>query len=71
MGVVHGLDDNHDDDHIIADADDDDDDADVPSIEVDTAPHCVDNTEKGSGNSLVAAGEQEDIWAFIDFDACM
>jgi len=38
---------------------------------VDTVPHCVDSTEKGPGGSLVGAGEHEDIWAFINFDACM
>ncbi|KAG6372949.1 hypothetical protein JVT61DRAFT_6990 [Boletus reticuloceps] len=44
--------------------------ADMPA-EVDTVPHCVDSTEKGSEDSLVAAGEHKDIWSFINFDACM
>ena len=74
------------DNHIIADTDDDAavplsaviqdefglDDADIPA-EVDTTPHCIDSTvtEKGPDNSLVAVGEYEDIWAFINFDECM
>ena len=86
MEVVHGLEDSEDlaDDHIIADTDDDVtvplstviwdafglDDADIPA-KVDTTPHCVDSTEKGPDNSLVAAGEYEDIWAFINFNECM
>jgi hypothetical protein len=85
MKVVHGLDDDQvSDDHIIADADDDVavplsaviqdafglDAANIPA-EVDTAAHCVDSTEKGLDDSLMAAGEYEDIWAFINFDECM
>lgn len=64
-----------------------DDDADVPSsavirdalgldvaempAEVDSVSLCVESTEKGPSNSLVAAGEYEDIWAFINFDECL
>lgn len=60
------------------------DDADVPSsvviqdafnlskvdipIDVDVVPHCIRNVERGPDNSLVAAGESEDIWAFFSFD---
>jgi hypothetical protein len=71
-------------DHITADADDD---ADVQSsvvirdtlgfdmaeipAEVDNVSLCVTSTEKGPSNSLVAVGEYEDIWAFINFDKCL
>ena len=81
IGVVHGLDD------FELDCDDVDDDADVPSsavihdalgldvaqipAEVDSVPLCVQSTEKGPNDSLVAAGEYEDIWAFINFDECL
>ncbi|KIK78047.1 hypothetical protein PAXRUDRAFT_17101 [Paxillus rubicundulus Ve08.2h10] len=81
MGVVYGLDDSESD-YVTADADDD---ADVPSsavicdalgvaqipAEVDSVPLCLGSTEKGPDNSLVAAEEYEDIWAFINFDACL
>ncbi|KAG8215060.1 hypothetical protein J3R82DRAFT_8479, partial [Butyriboletus roseoflavus] len=79
MGVVHGLNNS-------VDCDDDDDDADVPSsavihdalgldvaqipAEVDSAPLCVQSTVKGPNNSLEAAGEYKDIWAFISFNEC-
>ncbi|KIK74376.1 hypothetical protein PAXRUDRAFT_19942 [Paxillus rubicundulus Ve08.2h10] len=79
MGVVYGLNDSESD-YVTADADDD---ADVPlsavirdalgvaqiPAEVDSVPLCVGSTEKGPHISLVAAGEYEDIWAFINFDA--
>ncbi|KAF9225890.1 hypothetical protein BS17DRAFT_765634 [Gyrodon lividus] len=77
-GVVYGLDDSELD-YVIADADDDDDVplsavihdalgvAQVPA-KVDGVPLCVRSMEKGPGNLLVAAGEYEDIWAFINFD---
>ncbi|KAG8221665.1 hypothetical protein J3R82DRAFT_1949, partial [Butyriboletus roseoflavus] len=70
-------------DYVTVDADDD---ADVPSsavihdalglavaempAAVDSVLHCIGSTEKGPSNSLVAAGEYEDIWAFINFDEC-
>ncbi|KIK75307.1 hypothetical protein PAXRUDRAFT_19110 [Paxillus rubicundulus Ve08.2h10] len=36
-----------------------------------SVPLCVGSMEKGPSNSLVAAGEHEDICAFIHFDACL
>jgi len=72
-------------DYVTTDADDDD--ADVPSsavihdalgldvaqipAEVDSVPFCIESTEKGPTNSLVATGEHEDMWAFINFDECL
>jgi hypothetical protein len=71
-------------DHITADADDDADVrssvvirdalgldmAEIPA-EVDSVSLCVTSTEKGPNNSLVAAGEYGEIWAFINFDECL
>ena len=37
--------------------------------DVDTISHCVESTEKGPDDTLVAAGEEEDIWAYINFDS--
>ena len=61
-----------------------DDNADVPSsavihdafnlqnveipATVDTISHCVDHSEKGPDDTLVAAGDDEDIWCYINFD---
>lgn len=37
--------------------------------DVDMISHCVESTEKGPDEILVAAGEDEDIWAYINFDS--
>ena len=77
-GVVHGVEDVQLDD--AADTDDDTDvllsavieDAlglqNIPS-DVNMTSHCVEYSEKGVNNILVAAGDDEDIWAFINFDS--
>ncbi|KAF8433092.1 hypothetical protein L210DRAFT_3649967 [Boletus edulis BED1] len=86
MKVVHGLDEDLSEDHIVADSDDDVavplsiviqdtfglDAANIPA-EVDTTAHCVDSdsTEKGLDDSLMAAGKYEEIWAFVNIDECM
>lgn len=75
------------DDIVAGLADNDNNDTNVPSsaviqatlgfnvadvlAEVNMAIHCVDSMEKGPGDLLVAAGKHEDIWSFINFDACM
>ena len=80
--VVHELKDNQQNDNA-----DVEDDADVPSsaviqvalgldvaeksTEIDTVLHCIDSTEWGLEDSLVTASEDEDIWAYINFNACM
>ncbi|KAG6373162.1 hypothetical protein JVT61DRAFT_6779 [Boletus reticuloceps] len=78
-GVVHGsLEEVHID---TADADDDVDvpssamirdtfglqDADIPT-DVNVIAHCVESSEKGTDNSLVATDDNKDIWAFINWD---
>jgi hypothetical protein len=35
---------------------------------VDTSLHCVAMAEKGADDGLVATGDEEDIWAYINFD---
>ena len=79
IGVVHGgLEEAHTD---TADADDDADvpssavicdtfgfqDADIPA-DINVIAHCVESSEKGTDNGLVAADDNEDIWAFINWD---
>ena len=41
--------------------------AEIP-VTVDTISHCVDHSEKGPDDMLVAAGDDEDIWRYINFD---
>ena len=83
--MVHRLDEGSlANDHIIADANDDVaiplsaviqdalgfNIANIPA-KVDTGTtHCVDSMEK-LNDSLMAAGDYKDIWAFINFDECM
>lgn len=38
---------------------------------VDQAVHCVENADADPDNALEAAGEHEDIWALISFDALL
>ena len=78
MGVVLGV------EEVQLDSAEADDDANVPlsaviqdalgldidnPADVDTISHCVESTEKGPDDTLVAAGEDEDIWAYINFDS--
>ena len=77
-GIVHGAEDIQ-----LDDTADTDNDADVPlsavikdalglqniPADVNTISHCVEYSEKGVNNILVAAGDDKDIWAFINFDS--
>ncbi|KIK80670.1 hypothetical protein PAXRUDRAFT_15653 [Paxillus rubicundulus Ve08.2h10] len=79
MGIVHGVkqvqlntaeaDDDADvpSSAVIQDALGLDVQVDIP-VDIDVISHCVESTEKGPDNTLVAAGEDEDIWAYINFN---
>ncbi|KAH0833099.1 hypothetical protein J3R83DRAFT_12092 [Lanmaoa asiatica] len=80
-GVVYGVEEVPPEDQVTAEVDDD---ADVPSsavirdafnlqnaeipAAVDVISHCVNRSEKGPDDTLVAAGDDEDIWRYINFD---
>ncbi|KAF8547191.1 hypothetical protein OG21DRAFT_1527322 [Imleria badia] len=80
MGIVHGVEEVQ---LNTGTAEAVDDDSDVPlsaviqdvlgldinmPADVDMISHCVESTERGPDDSLVAAGEYEDIWAYINFN---